>query len=145
MEEQAGAQSEEQEDVPVDEQVEELLVDVGWTCRHCPKVFLTRRQVYDHWRTSHKNPGTCAACGKGFTSQKLLQKHVKCVHGDTTDHSCRQCGLGFTEQVQLARHARVCGVPGLRNSRLLSLDECALCEQRFSRPGNLRRHVIAAH
>jgi uncharacterized C2H2 Zn-finger protein len=84
----------------------------------------------------------CAACGMSFTSQKLLQKHVKCVHGDTTDHSCVQCGLVFTEHVKLARHARVCGVPGLRNTQL---DECALCEKRFSRPGNLRRHLIAAH
>jgi KRAB domain-containing zinc finger protein len=130
-------------------EVEELHPAVGpeqpWLCNDCPKAFETNRQVYDHWRTCHKNPGTCAACGKSFVSQKLLRKHVKYVHGDSIDHSCGQCGLGFTEQVKLTRHQRVCGVPGLRSSRLLSLDECALCERRFSRPGNLRRHVIAAH
>jgi hypothetical protein len=128
----------------VDEKVEELLLGVWWPCHHCPKTFQTRRKVYDHWRTSHQNPGTCGTCGKSFPSRKLLKKHVKRVHGSSTN-SCGQCGLGFTEQVKLARHARVCGVPGLRNGRQLSLDECALCERRFSRPGNLRRHVIAAH
>ena len=128
----------------LDELVEEEQV---WACGHCPKTYHTRRQVYDHWRTSHKDPGTCAACGKHFASHKLLQKHTKSVHDGSVSHVCEVCGLGFTEKAKLTRHARVCGVPGLavRSSSLLSLDQCALCEMRFSRPGNLHRHVVRVH
>jgi rubrerythrin len=128
----------------VDKPLEEEQV---WACVRCPRTYQTRRQVYDHWRTSHKDPGSCPTCGKSFTSQKLLQKHVKHLHGVSADYNCRRCGLGFTGMAKFTRHERVCGVPGLdlRSSRLLSPGECALCERQFSRPGPLRRHVIAAH
>ena len=127
-----------------DELVEEEQV---WNCENCPKTYRTRRQVYDHWRTSHKDPGSCAACGKQFASRKLLQKHIRNVHDGSVRHVCEVCGLGFTVKAKLTQHARVCGVPGLRarSSSFLSLDQCALCEKRFSKPGNLRRHVARAH
>ena len=47
----------------------------------------------------------CRTCGKGFTLQRLLNRHMKC-HSDTKRYLCTFCGKGFNDTFDLKRHTR---------------------------------------
>ena len=48
---------------------------------------------------------SCRTCGKGFTLQRLLNRHMKC-HMDTKRYLCTFCGKGFNDTFDLKRHTR---------------------------------------
>ena len=47
----------------------------------------------------------CRLCSKGFTLQRLLNRHMKC-HSDTKRYLCTFCGKGFNDTFDLKRHTR---------------------------------------
>ena len=47
----------------------------------------------------------CRTCGKSFTLQRLLNRHMKC-HSDTKRYLCTFCGKGFNDTFDLKRHTR---------------------------------------
>ena len=47
----------------------------------------------------------CRVCGKAFTLQRLLNRHMKC-HSDTKRYLCTFCGKGFNDTFDLKRHTR---------------------------------------
>ena len=55
----------------------------------------------------------CRVCGKSFTLQRLLNRHMKC-HSDTKRYLCTFCGKGFNDTFDLKRHTRThtgpCGI-----------------------------------
>ena len=59
-----------------------------FACTNCPKIFFTKRQLYDHWRSNHEEPGSCSACGKSCASKKRLKEHIKIVHGASVQNLC---------------------------------------------------------
>ena len=48
---------------------------------------------------------SCRICSKGFTLQRLLNRHMKC-HSDTKRYLCTFCGKGFNDTFDLKRHTR---------------------------------------
>jgi uncharacterized Zn-finger protein len=51
------------------------------------------------------NKMACRVCGKAFTLQRLLNRHMKC-HSDTKRYLCTFCGKGFNDTFDLKRHTR---------------------------------------
>ena len=47
----------------------------------------------------------CRVCGKTFSLQRLLNRHMKC-HSDTKRYLCTFCGKGFNDTFDLKRHTR---------------------------------------
>ena len=47
----------------------------------------------------------CRVCGKSFSLQRLLNRHMKC-HSDTKRYLCTFCGKGFNDTFDLKRHTR---------------------------------------
>ena len=47
----------------------------------------------------------CRICGKSFSLQRLLNRHMKC-HSDTKRYLCTFCGKGFNDTFDLKRHTR---------------------------------------
>ena len=47
----------------------------------------------------------CRICGKLFTLQRLLNRHLKC-HSDVKRYLCTFCGKGFNDTFDLKRHTR---------------------------------------
>lgn len=47
----------------------------------------------------------CRICGKMFTLQRLLNRHMKC-HSDVKRYLCTFCGKGFNDTFDLKRHTR---------------------------------------
>ena len=47
----------------------------------------------------------CRLCSKGFTLQRLLNRHMKC-HSDVKRYLCTFCGKGFNDTFDLKRHTR---------------------------------------
>ena len=47
----------------------------------------------------------CKVCQKGFSLQRLLNRHMKC-HSDVKRYLCTFCGKGFNDTFDLKRHTR---------------------------------------
>jgi len=78
----------------------------------------------------------CRVCGKAFTLQRLLNRHMKC-HSDTKRYLCTFCGKGFNDTFDLKRHTRT--HTGVRPYK------CNLCEKSFTQRCSLESHCLKVH
>ena len=55
----------------------------GFTCRHCGRLYLQKRYLNQHIRSSHMNQKTssCNKCGKSFIRSTRLKKHRRTCTG----------------------------------------------------------------
>jgi hypothetical protein len=82
------------------------------------------------------NKMACRVCGKAFTLQRLLNRHMKC-HSDTKRYLCTFCGKGFNDTFDLKRHTRT--HTGVRPYK------CNLCEKSFTQRCSLESHCLKVH
>lgn len=78
----------------------------------------------------------CRICGKSFSLQRLLNRHMKC-HSDTKRYLCTFCGKGFNDTFDLKRHTRT--HTGVRPYK------CNLCEKSFTQRCSLESHCLKVH
>ncbi|UYV64103.1 OVOL1 [Cordylochernes scorpioides] len=78
----------------------------------------------------------CKVCGKTFTLQRLLNRHVKC-HSDLKRYLCTFCGKGFNDTFDLKRHTRT--HTGVRPYK------CHMCEKSFTQRCSLESHTLKVH
>ncbi|KAK2720870.1 transcriptional regulator ovo-like isoform X2 [Artemia franciscana] len=78
----------------------------------------------------------CKLCGKSFSLQRLLNRHMKC-HSDVKRYLCTFCGKGFNDTFDLKRHTRT--HTGVRPYK------CALCEKSFTQRCSLESHCLKVH
>lgn len=78
----------------------------------------------------------CRTCGKAFTLQRLLNRHMKC-HSDTKRYLCTFCGKGFNDTFDLKRHTRT--HTGVRPYK------CNHCEKSFTQRCSLESHCLKVH
>lgn len=85
---------------------------------------------------SNSDPLKCSVCGKKFSLQRLLNRHMKC-HSDVKRYSCAYCGKGFNDTFDLKRHIRTHS--GVRPYK------CAHCEKSFTQRCSLESHSLKVH
>lgn len=78
----------------------------------------------------------CKVCGKAFSLQRLLNRHMK-SHSNVKRFLCTFCGKGFNDTFDLKRHTRT--HTGVRPYR------CALCEKSFTQRCSLESHTLKVH
>jgi hypothetical protein len=78
----------------------------------------------------------CKICQKGFSLQRLLNRHMKC-HSDVKRYLCTFCGKGFNDTFDLKRHTRT--HTGVRPYK------CNLCEKSFTQRCSLESHCLKVH
>ena len=137
-------------------------------CDICGNTYASANALEIHWKTQHgqKNmPCSFEKCGKMFSTEKHLNKHLKhhgerkfvCPHkecgasfvfnsrltehlqnhADTPNYACHICSKTFWIRRQLKKH-----VEGVHAQRDFN---CDLCSFTNTRRDNLRSHYYRAH
>jgi flagellar biosynthesis GTPase FlhF len=83
-------------------------------CEDCDFVTTIYSRLKHHRYTHHNKKIICNICGKGFSCQSQLNKHVEGVHGEKK-YECNLCGLKVSHPAYLRRHMNE------RHSKLMSL------------------------
>ncbi|PAA53873.1 hypothetical protein BOX15_Mlig022280g2 [Macrostomum lignano] len=78
----------------------------------------------------------CRICGKRFSLQRLLNRHLKC-HSTLKRYLCRYCGKGFNDTFDLKRHTRT--HTGVRPYK------CEDCGKAFTQRCSLESHSKKVH
>uniref|UniRef100_A0A0N5CFX9 Protein ovo n=1 Tax=Strongyloides papillosus TaxID=174720 RepID=A0A0N5CFX9_STREA len=86
--------------------------------------------------TSSPGEFICRTCGKKFTLQRLLNRHVKC-HSEVKRYLCTFCGKGFSDTFDLKRHTRT--HTGVRPYK------CHHCDKSFTQRCSLESHLRKVH
>ncbi|XP_053134655.1 putative transcription factor Ovo-like 1 [Hemicordylus capensis] len=81
-------------------------------------------------------PFSCPFCQKGFSYQRMLNRHLKC-HSQVKRHLCPYCNKGFNDTFDLKRHVRT--HTGVRPYK------CDLCDKAFTQRCSLESHLKKIH
>ena len=107
-------------------------------CETCDKTFLYRYELEAHENVHQGVKSFKCHCGKGYSSKKALNDHVKIVHEATGEKfSCEICGKVLRDKYKLKYHMMVHSEK--RNFK------CSHCSTEFKGGENLRRHVLKFH
>ncbi|XP_050734218.1 zinc finger protein 341-like isoform X2 [Eriocheir sinensis] len=101
-------------------------------CTKCMNKYASAEALEHHLRTSsHHYP--CKQCGKVFTSERLLRRHLH-IHGTVNLFPCSECSKEFKSEYSLKLH------------QLIHTGEkpfdCPLCQTAFNRRDKLKRHML---
>ncbi|XP_034552975.1 zinc finger protein 1035 [Notolabrus celidotus] len=115
---------------------------VLYQCSECDKSFsdglMLISHLEDHGRQEQeKRRNACSKCGRVFSSQGNLQKHLKVHLLDGDSFSCPDCSMILDSLSKLEIH-RTCHDPNRPYS-------CKLCNQRFWTRPALCNHYTEAH
>ncbi|CAH1774255.1 unnamed protein product [Owenia fusiformis] len=109
-------------------------------CSICNLIFgsitgLTTHMRSEHFASEGSDPFlTCQMCQVVFPERGSLQRHMR-YHVDKDKRTCEDCGQLFSRVDQLNEHRR------LHKMNL----KCTICEQCFTRPARLRKHLREQH
>uniref|UniRef100_A0A3Q3X5T1 C2H2-type domain-containing protein n=1 Tax=Mola mola TaxID=94237 RepID=A0A3Q3X5T1_MOLML len=106
-----------------------------FSCRLCPKTFLSQLQLVHHRRKSHatERKFMCGICGKSFKKHIHVRNHIR-THTGERPFQCSDCGKTFSSLANLMRHNLIHS--GVRPYR------CDVCHRSFSQASNLRQHSL---
>ncbi|KAK4289252.1 hypothetical protein Pmani_037767 [Petrolisthes manimaculis] len=101
-------------------------------CTQCMNKYASAEALDHHLRTSsHHYP--CKQCGKVFSSERLLRRHLH-VHGTVNLFTCHQCSKQFKSEYSLKLHQLI--HTGEKPF------ECDVCKTAFNRRDKLKRHML---
>ncbi|KAK8391153.1 hypothetical protein O3P69_017070 [Scylla paramamosain] len=101
-------------------------------CTKCMNKYASAEALEHHLRTSsHHYP--CRQCGKVFTSERLLRRHLH-SHGTVNLFPCSECSKEFKSEYSLKLHQLI--HTGEKPF------ECPLCKTAFNRRDKLKRHML---
>ncbi|KAL8582644.1 hypothetical protein ACOMHN_028709 [Nucella lapillus] len=86
----------------------------------------------------HKLPCQCNICGKEFSDQGVLKKHIRVVHTEKT-FSCGVCGVSCSRPSSLQTHMET------HDANRPRPFGCQFCEKRFFNRKDLRKHERHVH
>lgn len=80
-------------------------------CSVCQRMFVSTT-TFDRHMAKHErenNSRTCEACGRTFSRQRDLRRHIACSHGELR-FTCEACGRAFGYAFNRNRHQRSCAL-----------------------------------
>ncbi|XP_064611435.1 zinc finger and BTB domain-containing protein 17-like [Liolophura sinensis] len=117
--------------------IEELQALKIVKCSRCDLTFKNRYSLQIHEDMAHcKYAGSsCSVCKKQYKSLRSLRLHERMVHGSKNkEHLCHLCPAKFKWANTLKQHIQ-------EIHDCLENFHCSFCEKRFSRKGQLNRHI----
>ena len=140
-------------------------------CPHCQMPVVGKKSFERHLRNFHnttlpreREDVMCQICGKTLKHSKILQTHMKEVHGDKS-FTCNLCGLNLSCQRNLSQHMITHTTPSIPCDQCGKLfkrkdavkshikkfhmqvreKKCNQCDKSFADDRHLREHVMAIH
>ena len=127
--------------------------DLEYKCKLCNSLFSSSSKLREHKRSAHieeimEGQSKCPDCGKSFTLENNMIRHLREVHRYTNTNldyapidsdiiRCTECDETFLRETNFKRHTET--VHGSGNTR--KIFKCPSCGQDFSRKDNLTRHM----
>ena len=106
----------------------------------------------DKSRTCVKN-FSCKDCGKKFTADRNMKRHIYTVHEGHKDYKCKHCNQYFGLKQVMERH-----IENAHNNQtevIVKLDpkikikiknhKCEVCGKSFTQVANLKKHIDDVH
>ncbi|XP_050360052.1 zinc finger protein 91-like [Nymphalis io] len=113
------------------------------TCDNCHKVFKGKHSLIAHIQSAHssvfKGLIKCNLCGKVYTNNRNLKRHVEMNHGERGEYKCDICPKVYTSNQSLRRHART------HTAYNYSQFNCEHCSKTFIGKDSLENHVLFCH
>jgi len=109
-----------------------------YKCHVCDKAFSRFGNLHRHkpLHTADK-PHKCSLCNKSFSESNNLQQHKCRVCSNRKPCHCPYCGTLFKTIDEVKCHARI-----HTGAKPYS---CRHCSQHFTRPGQLKQHLLKSH
>ncbi|OXA37553.1 Zinc finger protein 26 [Folsomia candida] len=110
-------------------------------CSSCPEKFVTLSARIAHVERAHKDGGAQSfpcewdACGKVFTTQAALGRHVSHVHKGTSQRTCETCGKQLSSLESYRYHVKTHS--GVKDFI------CEICGRAFMVQNNLTNHMVS--
>lgn len=82
------------------------VIDEGFRCKVCQKVFAEKQNWSYHYSSSHRNNRTCEICNKEFTNYTNFYRHVNVQHKKIKKFHCDYpgCEKSFGQKGSLMNH-----------------------------------------
>jgi len=112
-----------------------------FVCESCGFSCSQRDNLRLHKEFKHPSEGqqdkkfTCQICDASFLTKSNLSRH-KMSHSDQKSYVCETCGKAFKDPGALKQHNFSHGAPDYG---------CTLCDQKFTSPLYLNRHMLRIH
>ena len=121
-------------------QTEYMLSKEKKVCTLCDCTFSTNGILQQHIKAVHDKikDFNCTLCDSKFSSNSILQQHIKQVHDKIKDFDCDLCDLKFSYNNNLQRHIKQV------HDKIKDFD-CDLCDSKFSTNGQLQQHIKQVH
>ncbi|KAM3955254.1 uncharacterized protein ACR2FA_010859 [Aphomia sociella] len=113
-------------------------------CDICHKTFKGRHTLLQHIKSTHsyaeKDCIKCQLCGKIYTNNRNLKRHIESFHGEKCEYKCNICPKVYISNQNLRRHLRSRHYVDDQNSF-----QCSYCDIIIPGKFNLDSHVALFH